>query len=278
METPSYINIDSSFRDKNNYPNPFHFTVLENQVETWLKLGGCKQKEEAIVKIERMTIPYPRIELFSDTFIEVASVAGATLTSIAHGLADNDIVEVIITPLTTSPFAYGAQYLVNELTADTFELLPVGGGAAFSTTPNQTYGGKNRLQLALVSNIASGGTKNFQTAVIAAREILKVPQIFVDFYSKRYNDLDLIDTIGGAVRNAKFIAYTNQSLIQRDEYEHPVWIHYICDTPQVLRFKKNDAVLIRLQDRTGRTINIYPEAPIDDQPLKQLLLTMSFKW
>jgi hypothetical protein len=274
METPSYINIDSSFRDKNNYPNPFHFTVLENQVETWLKLGGCKQKEEAIVKIERMTIPYPRIELFSDTFIEVESVAGATLTSTGHTLADGDIVEVITAPLSVSPFVYGAQYQVTASATPNFELIPVGGAGSISTAVAQTYGGKNRLQLALVSTTG----KNFQNAVIAAREILKVPQIFVDFYSKRYNDLDLIDTIGGAVRNAKFVVYTNQSLIQRDEYEHPVWIHYICDTPQVLRFKKNDAVLIRLQDRNGRTINIYPEAPTDDQPLKQLLLTVSFKW
>jgi hypothetical protein len=278
METPSYINIDSSFRDKNNYPNPFHFTVLENQVETWLKLGGCKQKEEAIVKIERMTIPYPRIELFSDTFIEVTSVAGAVLTSADHTLADGDIVEVITAPLSTSPFVYGTQYEVANANTvlGTFELrlLAVIPGASLITSSDQTYGGKNRLQLALVSTTG----KNFQNAVIAAREILKVPQIFVDFYSKRYNDLDLIDTIGGAVRNAKFVVYTNQSLIQRDEYEHPMWIHYICDTPQVLRFKKNDAVLIRLQDRNGRTINIYPEAPTDDQPLKQLLLTMSFKW
>jgi hypothetical protein len=277
METPSYINIDSSFRDKNNYPNPFHFTVLENQVETWLKLGGCKQKEEANVKIERMTIPYPRIELFSDTFIEVESVNTVTLTSTDHTLADGDIVEVITAPLSASPFVYGAQYQVDlSVPLATFQLIPVGGAGSISTTVAQTYGGKNRLQLALVST--ASGSKNFQNAVIAAREILKVPQIFVDFYSKRYNDLDLIDTIGGAVRNAKFVVYTNQSLIQRDEYEHPVWIHYICDTPQVLRFKKNDAVLIRLQDRNGRTINIYPEAPTDDQPLKQLLLTMSFKW
>jgi hypothetical protein len=243
-----------------------------------LKLGGCKQKEEAIVKIERMTIPYPRIELFSDTFIEVASVNTVTLTSTAaHALADDDIVEVIIAPSTTSPFVYGAQYKVFNSATPNFELRPVGaGGVSISTAVAQTYGGKNRLQLALVST--ASGSKNFQNAVIAAREILKVPQIFVDFYSKRYNDLDLIDTIGGAVRNAKFVVYTNQSLIQRDEYEHPVWIHYICDTPQVLRFKKNDAVLIRLQDRNGRTINIYPEVPADDQPLKQLLLTMSFKW
>jgi len=276
MHQTSYINIDSNQRDKANFPNPFSFTVLERQVETWLKLGGCHQKEEAVVKIERMTIPYPRIELFSDTFVEVASVNAATLTSVAHGLVDGDIVEVIISPLTTSPFSYGAQYQVNQLTADTFELLPVGGGTAYSTTIAQTYGGKNRLRLALVVNNA--GTKNFQTSVSTAREILKVPQIFVDFYSKRYNDLDLIDTIGGAVRNAKFIVYTNQSLVQRDEYEHPVWIHYVCDTPQTLRFKKNDAVTIRLQDRDGKTINIFPEDAIDDEPLKQLLLTLSFKW
>lgn len=274
METPSYIHIDSNFRDKNNFPNPFSFTVLENQTESWLKLGGCKQKEEALVKIERMTIPYPRTELFATTFIEVSSVSGVSstvLTSVGHGLVDGDIVEVVIAPITASPFVYGAQYLVDQLTADTFELTPVGGGTAISNVVNQTYSGKNRLRFALVNNVI-----NSQLATALAA--IKQPSIFVDFYSKRYNDLDLIDTIGGNIRNAKFIVYTHNSLIQNDEYGNPIWIHFICDTPQVLRFKKNDALTIRLQDRVGKTLNLYPESPSDDAPLKQLLLTLSFKW
>jgi len=271
MDTPSYIHIDSNFRDKNNFPNPFSFTVLENQTESWLKLGGCKQKEEALVKIERMTIPYPRTELFATTFIEVSSVDGQDLTSAGHTLVIGDIVEVVIAPITTSPFVYGAQYQVNSTVGNLFTLIPVGGLAIISTAVVQTYSGKNRLRFALVNNVI-----NSQLATALAA--IKQPSIFIDFYSKRYNDLDLIDTIGGNIRNAKFIVYTHNSLIQNDEYGNPVWIHFICDTPQVLRFKKNDALTIRLQDRVGKTLNLYPESPSDDAPLKQLLLTLSFKW
>lgn len=182
----------------------------------------------------------------------------------------------MIAPLTASPFVYGAQYLVNQLTLNTFELLPVGGGTALSTTPNQTYSGKNRLRLALVSNLA--GTKNFQAQVERAREILNIPQIFVDFHSKGNNSTDMIDTIDGVARGSKFILYTNQSLIQRDEYEKPIWIHYICDMPQTLDFKKNDAVIIKLQDRNGTIIDVYSNLSNPDNSLSQLLMTLSLKW
>ena len=269
----SFINLDSGLRDKTNFPNPFNYTVVENQVETWMKIGGCRNVEVVDAKIEKLSIPYPRTELFATQFVEVESVSTTDFTCVAHGLIPNDIIECIIQPLNTTAVYANVQYVVLGAghTADVFRIAAIGDTTAINIGATFNFGGKNRLRFAVVD-------ATINAAVATARDILKVPQIFVDIHCRSYNDNDLIDTIGGKVRSAKFVIHTNSTKIQNDEYGSPVWIHYDCDMIQTLRYRKNECLNVRLCDRNGKIIDIYPEAPTDDNPLKQLLITMSLSW
>lgn len=269
----SFINLDSGFRDKNNFPNPFNYTVLENQVETWMKIGGCRNVEVVDAKIERLSIPYPRVELFATDFIEIKSVATTDFTTAtAHGLSVGDILECIIQPLNSNVILKSVQYEVsNIVSATSFQLFNIGGATTLDFGTTFDFSGKNRLRFALTDS-------TIDTAVETAREILKTPQIFVDIHCRSYNDNDLIDTIGGKVRSSKFVIYTDSTKLQYDEYGYPIWIHYSCNMIQTIRYKKNECLNIRLCDRNGKVIDIYSELPSEANPLKQLLLTLSMSW
>lgn len=98
------------------------------------------------------------------------------------------------------------------------------------------------------------------------------PRVYVDFHSTKYNDTDLIQTIGGIHRTARFVCTFGG--LQHNDGGAPVWIHYNCNMEQILRFSRRDPVVFRVTTRNETVLTngdtTYPVAP---DPTKQIMAT-----
>lgn len=79
-----------------------------------------------------------------------------------------------------------------------------------------------------------------------------IPRVYVDFHSKKYNDIRLINGIGGSVSEARFVCDFER--YQLDDSSNRVFIHYKCEMNQVMRFRKGDPVVFKVIDRFGAPI------------------------
>lgn len=103
--------------------------------------------------------------------------------------------------------------------------------------------------------------------------VAALPRVYVDFHSRKYNDIHLIQAIDGRHQESRWIC--NFDRIQRDPVtDDPLWIHFRCTMEQVMRFKKDDTMVFRVTTRDGSTLpnldNLVPDPP---DPLKQILCT-----
>ena len=105
--------------------------------------------------------------------------------------------------------------------------------------------------------------------------LAKLPRVYVNFQCQTYKDIYLISSIDGKQRDARFICFFDK--IQTDATGKPIWIHYRCGMEQVVRFKRNEPVLLRIMGRDANVIPFFidtdPTKPKD--PTKQSLITFT---
>lgn len=98
------------------------------------------------------------------------------------------------------------------------------------------------------------------------------PRVYVNFRSRNYDDIRLIDTIGGVLPEAKFVCV--QERIQYDELNVPVWIHFKCDMKQVMRFEKGQPIVFQIFGRNGIPLpQLDTDPEFNPDPNKQSLCT-----
>ena len=101
--------------------------------------------------------------------------------------------------------------------------------------------------------------------------IVGLPRIYVDFHSRRYNDIHLIQTIDGKHPDARFICIPQK--VQDDAAGNHLWIHYACTMEQIMRFKRDDIIIFQLTTRDGSILpNFDTLVPNPPDPNKQSLI------
>lgn len=275
----SFIELDSFWRDRSAYRSPFNYEVTPDQIYTWNKFSRetrnlpttpCKRSTEfvATVNVKVLTIPYPRAELFGDThFASLIDAAGGISINPLITVAAGDIVEAMDT---NGDIIRGTQYEISAVVPLTsFTLIRIGGGAL--TTISQSYNNTNNmLRFIIVRSVTNN--IDILNELESAREILKMPRLYIDFHCRRYNDTDYVNSNGRFLRNIKFVAIFDK--FQCDENLRPVWIHYKCDMEQTFRFLRNDPVVLTISGRDGNPISEFIETNNNIvNPLKQTMIT-----
>lgn len=284
----TYIDLDSVWRSRSAFPNPCEYSLTPEQVATWTKavreVRALPQNATerpldfvSAINLLGVTLPYPRVELFAHRFIEVDSITGGNTfnTLEPHGLAVNDIV------ITSSPgfiISNGVgreieYHVVNIPTPTSFQVSLTPGGLV------QTFTNGTGLEMTLAvlgdpaTPTSDYASVSLQTA--SAKQILTFPRIYIDIHSHRYNDPRCIRTIGGILADAKFVLVLDR--IQYSDDLQPVWLHYRSHGEQVMRFKRDDPITIRIMTRDDTTIPFFiePDLSIPVNPFKQSLITVN---
>lgn len=102
--------------------------------------------------------------------------------------------------------------------------------------------------------------------------VVEFPRLYVNFRSKNYKDIHLINSIEGKQMNVKFICSFDK--IQNDRNGNPLWIHFRCNIEQTMRFERGEPIVLEITTRDGSILPQLDNPP--DQPanpLKQTLLT-----
>jgi len=102
--------------------------------------------------------------------------------------------------------------------------------------------------------------------------ISELPRIYINFHSKRYADINLINSIDGKQASAKFICFPEK--IQNDINGNPIWIHYKCLMEQTMRFARGEPVVFQVITRDGSILpQLDTSVPDSPNPVKQTLCT-----
>lgn len=102
--------------------------------------------------------------------------------------------------------------------------------------------------------------------------VAEFPRIYVNFHSKRYTDINLINAIDGRQPTAKFICIPER--IQNDINGNPIWIHYKCLMEQTMRFQRGEPVVFQITSRDGSILpQLDTDVPLSPDPTKQTLCT-----
>lgn len=282
----TFIDLDSVWRDRQAYPNPCDYELTPEQVDTWVRsvreVRALPQNANerpldfvTSINVIGLTLPFPRIELYAPRLIIVDSILANVMTTLEdHGLTSGDIV------MTSSP-GYGissgiqrnVEYHVIVLSVTTFSVELTPGGGAVNLVPGTGIG----LALAVIDDPSAPGSNYaaVTTAWSAALQLLDFPRIYLDFHSHRYNDARFLKTIKGVLADAKFVLTIDRT--QFDDTLAPKWIHYKTHGEQVMRFKRDDPVIMRLMTRDGTTIPFFnePDLNIPTNPDKQTMLTVN---
>lgn len=103
-------------------------------------------------------------------------------------------------------------------------------------------------------------------------DIADIPKIYVNFESKNYKDVRLVDAIGGIHSDVKFVCSFDK--LQYDALNNPAWIHYKCRMIQTMRFEKGEPVIVSITTRSGMVLPQQDNPPsLPPIPSKQSLLT-----
>lgn len=277
-----YVDLDSVWRDRVAYPNPLDYALLPNQVDTWIKSSRdtralpANPNERPLdfvnsITLLAATLPYPRIEIFTNSFVNVTSISAGNVFNMTGPFVftNGDIV------MTSSPgfvpngiFRDTEYHILGPFNAPvtSFQVSLTPGGVPVTLTPGT---GLN-LQFALIP------VANYSVVMeelTAAKQLVQLPRLYVDFHSQRYKDTRLINTAGGVLSDAKFIIGIDK--VQFDDNLTPIWIHYKSHGEQVFRYKRDDPVYIRFMTRDGTTIPFFDESDlsIPTNPNKQSLVT-----
>lgn len=100
------------------------------------------------------------------------------------------------------------------------------------------------------------------------------PILYLDFHSGHANDVDLIATLNGTHRRARFVASFEK--IQNDGNNAPIWVHYRCNQEQVMRFKRDHRMEFRVTTRDG---SLFPnfDTPVPEPPNPNAQIIANFE-
>lgn len=102
--------------------------------------------------------------------------------------------------------------------------------------------------------------------------VAELPRIYVNFRSKKYKDIHLINAIDGKQPSAKFICVFERT--QLDRNGDPIWIAYRCNMEQAMRFERGEPVIFQITTRNGTVLpQLDTSVPADPDPTKQTLCT-----
>ena len=94
--------------------------------------------------------------------------------------------------------------------------------------------------------------------------------LYLDIHSPTYNDQYLINTIGGANRDARFLLGRDKVIF--DDTGSPVWILWTSPMEQVLRFKRDDPLVFRLFTPDGVTLSLVDDGPVPKESVQIVAL------
>ena len=116
-------------------------------------------------------------------------------------------------------------------------------------------------------------TVNIKVLTIPFSEtVSEFPRVYVNFRSKRYNDIHLIHAIDGKQPDAKFICIFDR--LQNDRNGNPIWIHYRCNMEQTMRFERGQQVIFQITTRDGSILpQLDTNIPTPPDASKQTLCT-----
>lgn len=283
----TYIDLDSIWRDRQAYPNPCDYELTPEQVNTWVRgpreVRAIPQNANerpldfvSSINVLGSTLPYPRIEIYAPKLIEVDSVGvGGIMTTIdPHGLVTGDIVMTSASGYSSKAgIQRNIEYHVLNVTPTTFQVELVPGSGALSLVASTGLG----LIMGVINDptIPNSNYDSIMASLNAATRILDFPRIYLDFHSRRYNDTRFIKTIGGILADAKFVLVLDK--IQYDDVGRPIWLHFKSCGEQVMRFKRDDPMIVRFMSRDGTTISFFTESDLSivTNPDKQTMITIN---
>lgn len=284
----TYNDLDSVWRDRQAYTNPLNYQITPEQVATWTKVArtvrALPQNANlrpldfvAAITVISVTLPYPRVELFANKFVEVNNITAGNIlnTLVNHNLTVGEVI------ITSSP-GYTASngitrnveyHVVSTPSATSFQLSLLPGGVV----QNFTTGTGLDVTFAVLGDplIPTSDYVDVTTKTKDAVQLLEFPRIYLDMHTLRYNDPRCIQTIGGILADAKFVFGIDK--VQYTDKLQPIWIHYKSHGEQVIRFKRDEPISIRFMTRDGTTIPFFdePDITVPTNPSKQSLITFS---
>lgn len=99
-----------------------------------------------------------------------------------------------------------------------------------------------------------------------------VPYVYVDVHGKTYNDENLVRSINDSIKPVRFV-FTNPS-VQYDNNGVGKWIRFYSSMEQVMRFKRDDDLVVKIMDRSLNPFaNPDNAIPNPLNPLAQTYLT-----
>ncbi len=81
-----------------------------------------------------------------------------------------------------------------------------------------------------------------------------LPRIYLDVHTERFNDLGLISTIDSKINKARFVLLFD--FIQNNSSNVPTWVHFKCNQNQVMRFSRNEPIVVNIMQDDGTTLII----------------------
>lgn len=276
----TFVDLDSVWRDRDSCPNPCSYELSPGQIDTWTQssrtVRPLPQNQNtrpldfvSAITCIAATLPYPRIELFTENSVTVLSISGNVLTG-SIPLTNNDILMISTGGyLQTYGFKREVEYHVINVAGNNFQLSLTQGGAAITTFTDGT--GIN----ATFAIIPLADYATIMVNYTSALQLLTFPRIYLDYHCKKYNDVRLLNTIKGVLPDAKFVLGIDK--IQYDDNVTPLWIHYKSHGEQVMRYKRDDPVIVRFMTRDGTVIPFFTESDLNipTNPMKQTLITLS---
>jgi hypothetical protein len=274
----SFIDLDSVYRDRIQYPNPCSYKLTPKQVDTWfVSAKTVRALPQNIntrplgfacsVNMPILTLPYPRAELFAHpaTCFIVDSIMLNTLESPGHTFVNNDVLEA---SFSTNGIQLSTQYhVINAVVGVSYQVSLTQGGAAVALVNGTGLG----LMMCLV--ITAAGNDVVAQKLATALSLVHFPRLYVDLHSNEYPDIHMINTIDGIHKDARFIAVMEK--IQYGDHGQPLWIHYKSAMEQVMRFMRKDTITFVITTRGGIILDFFSDLDIEQlaDPNKQCLAT-----
>lgn len=272
----SFIDVDSIYRNRIEFPNPCDFKIVTNEMASWVKSTRTSSYTPDnsmlhCLQLERFQMPYPRAEVFTTNIVTPASVdaAGLFTTATAHGLNVNDIIE-LIDDINVTSMKRGTQYKVlTTPLATTFTIgLDAPVPATITAITAQIFG-NNTCRFALI-------TPAIQALVAAAKNVMKQPALYINIEcdSGMYRDTNTLCSMHGVNRNQKFVAVLDY--VTYDAQGQGVWCVYKCNMQQTMRFKIGEELKVTVTDRYGDVITCFTDTKIDERPNEYVQTLFTF--
>lgn len=96
------------------------------------------------------------------------------------------------------------------------------------------------------------------TGLTVTTHTAALSRLYLDVHSQRYNDTGLINIIDNKIPRARFVL-TFESL-QFDHNNIPRFVRFVCRMDQVMRFSRNDSLIVNMMQEEGYAIIITDPA------------------